>query len=82
MYKSMHCWKLHVARFIYSSLASLGTPTWAFKSGVCAYVIRICLIDFLGHCKGGNFNILTGRGSTFSSAQEGKSGSIYLIKSF
>ena len=35
-----------------------------------------CIMELFGFCKGGNFNI-SGRGSALSSAQKGKSGSIY-----
>ena len=40
-----------------------------------------CIIELLGHCKGGNFNIISRRGSAFSSANEGKSGYFNLVKS-
>ena len=43
--------------------------------------IDACIIELFAHCKGGNFNIHIGRGSTTSSAKQGKSGSIYnLVK--
>ena len=37
----------------------------------------MCIIELLGHCKGGNSR----HGLAISSAQEGKSGSIYMVRS-
>ena len=43
--------------------------------------IHIDINKLFAHCKGGNFNIIPGRGSAISSAKHGKSGSIYnLVK--
>ena len=39
------------------------------------------IIELFGYCIGGNFNIISGRGSAISSTNEGKSGFIYnLVK--
>ena len=39
------------------------------------------IIELLGHCKGGNLNIISGHGSAISSAKQGESGHIYnLVK--
>ena len=39
------------------------------------------IIELFGYCIGSNFNIISGRGSAHSSANEGKSGFIYnLVK--
>ena len=42
----------------------------------------LCINILFAKCKGGNFNIISGRGFAISSAMEGKSGPIYnLVKS-
>ena len=47
----------------------------------CVKVWAISVNRLFAYCKGGNFNIISGRGSTISSAKEGKSGFIYnLVK--
>ena len=64
-------------------MASFRTLSFVFLIciiGECFFIIYFYslpgIIKLLGQCKGGNFNIISGRGSAISSAQYGRTGSI------